>query len=66
MPQNYAPEFKRRLSVSMKRKDALTKVSQQNMVYPKLPSLRGVNNSVKNALPSHDGINKPRIKSRLR
>ena len=41
MPQNYTPEFKK--------KDVLTKASQQNMVYPKLSSLHGVNNSAKNA-----------------
>lgn len=34
----------------MRKKDVLTKASQQNMVCPKLPSLHGVNNSVKNAL----------------
>lgn len=49
MPQNYAPEFKRRSSVSMKRKDAPTKALLLSMAYPKPASLSGAVSYVKNA-----------------
>ena len=49
MPQNYAPEFKKKIVRLHEKKDVLTKALQQNMVYPKLPSLHGVNSSAMNA-----------------
>lgn len=49
MPQNKHQSLKRRLSVSTKKKDALTKVSQLNMASQKPVSPSGAANYAKNA-----------------
>ncbi len=58
MSQNYTPEFKRRLSASMRKKDEPTKASPLSMAYPKPASPSGAANSAKNARQSpsqHEG-----------
>ena len=49
MPQTYTPEFKKKIVVSIWKKDVLTKASPLSMAYQKPASLNGVLNLAKNA-----------------
>lgn len=51
MPQSYTPEFKKKLSVSIWKRDAPTKALLQNTAYQKPVFLNGAVNSVKNVRP---------------
>lgn len=51
MPQIYEPEFKKKLSAFIQKKDSSTKASLLNTVVPKPVSPGGVLNSAKNANP---------------
>lgn len=49
MPQNYTPEFKKKIVRLHEEKDAPVKASLLNMAYPKPVSPSGVSYSAKNA-----------------
>lgn len=49
MPQNYTPEFKKKIVAFMKKMDAPTKALLLNIAYPKPVSPNGASYSVKNA-----------------
>ena len=51
MPQIYEPEFKKKLSAFIQKKDSSTKASLLNMEYPKPVSPSGAENLTKNAKP---------------
>lgn len=54
MPQNYTPEFKKKIVRLHEKKDALTKALQLNMACLKLLFLHGANNFAKNARPAQN------------
>ena len=65
MPQNYTPEFKRRLFVSVWRKEEQSTASPLSMASPKKVSAGGAMNSRKNAKPKAFKSLRSRMKQKL-
>lgn len=62
MPQSYAPEFKKKLSVFIWKMGAPTKALLRNTAYQKPAFPSGAANSVKNAKPKPSQIRKAEMK----